>query len=60
VTRGTDPWTLCNGVRERLRGWLLNGTTTVEAKTALSLSLSLSLSQEMLNSNYRDSTRVSS
>ena len=23
VTRGTDPWTLCNGVRERLRGWLL-------------------------------------
>ena len=25
VTRGTDPWTLCNGVRERLHGWLLSG-----------------------------------
>ncbi len=24
VTRGTDPWTLCNGVRERLRDWLLS------------------------------------
>lgn len=33
VTRGTDPWTLCNGVRERLRLWLTHGTTTVEAKT---------------------------
>src|SRR5487761_768002 len=33
VTRGTDPWTLCNGVRERLRDWLLSGTTTIEAKT---------------------------
>ena len=21
VTRGTDPWTLCNGVRERLNDW---------------------------------------
>ncbi len=37
VTRGTDPWTLCNGVRERLRGWLLSGTTTVEAKTGYHL-----------------------
>lgn len=23
VTRGTDPWTLCNDVRDRLRHWLL-------------------------------------
>ncbi|MBO3751293.1 imidazolonepropionase [Streptosporangiaceae bacterium NEAU-GS5] len=37
VTRGTDPWTLCNGVRERLREWLLAGTTTVEAKTGYHL-----------------------
>ena len=37
VTRGTDPWTLCNGVRERLRSWLLNGTTTIEAKTGYHL-----------------------
>ncbi|MQA94171.1 MAG: imidazolonepropionase [Streptosporangiales bacterium] len=37
VTRGTDPWTLCNGVRERLRTWLLSGTTTVEAKTGYHL-----------------------
>ena len=37
VTRGTDPWTLCSGVRERLRGWLLSGTTTVEAKTGYHL-----------------------
>jgi imidazolonepropionase len=37
VTRGTDPWTLCNGVRERLRGWLLSGTTTIEAKTGYHL-----------------------
>jgi imidazolonepropionase len=37
VTRGTDPWTLCNGVRERLRGWLLTGTTTIEAKTGYHL-----------------------
>lgn len=37
VTRGTDPWTLCNGVRERLRSWLLNGATTVEAKTGYHL-----------------------
>ncbi len=37
ITRGTDPWTLCNGVRERLRAWLLNGTTTVEAKTGYHL-----------------------
>src|SRR5690348_17077623 len=37
VTRGTDPWTLCNGVRERLREWLLGGTTTVEAKTGYHL-----------------------
>ncbi len=37
VTRGTDPWTLCSGVRERLRCWLLNGTTTVEAKTGYHL-----------------------
>jgi imidazolonepropionase len=37
VTRGTDPWTLCSGVRERLRSWLLSGTTTVEAKTGYHL-----------------------
>jgi imidazolonepropionase len=37
VTRGTDPWTLCNGVRERLRAWLLAGTTTIEAKTGYHL-----------------------
>jgi imidazolonepropionase len=37
VTRGTDPWTLCNGVRERLRCWLLAGTTTIEAKTGYHL-----------------------
>jgi imidazolonepropionase len=37
ITRGTDPWTLCNGVRERLRDWLLNGTTTIEAKTGYHL-----------------------
>ena len=37
VTRGTDPWTLCNGVRERLRGWLLTGATTIEAKTGYHL-----------------------
>src|SRR5882757_10453490 len=33
VTRGTDPWTLCNGVRERLGEWLRFGATTIEAKT---------------------------
>jgi imidazolonepropionase len=37
VTRGTDPWTLCNGVRERLRDWLRSGTTTIEAKTGYHL-----------------------
>src|SRR6185312_59966 len=37
VTRGTDPWTLCNGVRERLREWLRSGTTTIEAKTGYHL-----------------------
>jgi imidazolonepropionase len=37
VTRGTDPWTLCNGVRERLRAWLRSGTTTIEAKTGYHL-----------------------
>ena len=37
VTRGTDPWTLCNGVRERLRDWLHSGTTTIEAKTGYHL-----------------------
>jgi imidazolonepropionase len=37
VTRGTDPWTLCSGVRERLRCWLRSGTTTVEAKTGYHL-----------------------
>ena len=37
VTRGTDPWTLCSGVRERLRDWLLSGTTTIEAKTGYHL-----------------------
>ena len=37
VTRGTDPWTLCSGVRDRLRDWLLGGTTTIEAKTGYHL-----------------------
>jgi imidazolonepropionase len=37
VTRGTDPWTLCNLVRGRLREWLLSGTTTIEAKTGYHL-----------------------
>ena len=37
VTRGTDPWTLCNAVRARLRDWLLSGTTTIEAKTGYHL-----------------------
>ena len=37
VTRGTDPWTLCNNVRERLRQWFLSGTTTIEAKTGYHL-----------------------
>ena len=37
VTRGTDPWTLCNAVRERLQRWVLNGTTTIEAKTGYHL-----------------------
>jgi imidazolonepropionase len=37
VTRGTDPWTLCNNVRERLASWLLSGTTTIEAKTGYHL-----------------------
>jgi imidazolonepropionase len=37
ITRGTDPWTLCSGVRDRLHEWLLSGTTTVEAKTGYHL-----------------------
>jgi imidazolonepropionase len=37
ITRGTDPWTLCNGVRERLSRWLRSGTTTIEAKTGYHL-----------------------
>jgi imidazolonepropionase len=37
VTRGTDPWTLCSGVRDRLGDWLVSGTTTVEAKTGYHL-----------------------
>lgn len=37
ITRGTDPWTLCSGVRDRFRAWLLSGTTTVEAKTGYHL-----------------------
>src|ERR1700742_4492513 len=37
VTRGTDPWTLCNNVRERLALWLQSGTTTIEAKTGYHL-----------------------
>ena len=37
VTRGTDPWTLCNGVRERMGRWLRCGTTTIEAKTGYHL-----------------------
>ena len=37
VTRGTDPWTLCSGVRERLGSWLASGTTTIEAKTGYHL-----------------------
>jgi imidazolonepropionase len=37
VTRGTDPWTLCDAVRARLRPWLESGTTTIEAKTGYHL-----------------------
>ena len=37
VTRGTDPWTLCNHVRARLAEWLRSGTTTIEAKTGYHL-----------------------
>src|SRR5258705_8969745 len=37
VTRGTDPWTLCNQVRGRMRDWLLSGTTTIEAKSGYHL-----------------------
>ncbi len=37
VTRGTDPWTLCNRVRGRMRDWLLGGATTIEAKTGYHL-----------------------
>jgi len=37
ITRGTDPWTLCSGVRERLGEWLASGTTTIEAKTGYHL-----------------------
>jgi imidazolonepropionase len=37
VTRGTDPWTLCNNVRERLASWLQSGATTIEAKTGYHL-----------------------
>ncbi len=37
VTRGTDPWTLCNHVRNRMRDWLMSGTTTIEAKTGYHL-----------------------
>ena len=37
VTRGTDPWTLCNHVRERLAAWLASGATTIEAKTGYHL-----------------------
>jgi imidazolonepropionase len=37
VTRGTDPWTLCNLVRLRLAEWLRTGTTTIEAKTGYHL-----------------------
>src|SRR5262249_3373303 len=33
VTRGTDPWTLCNGGRNRRAEWLMSGTTTIRAKT---------------------------
>src|SRR5260370_25235544 len=37
ITRGTDPWTLCDAVRARLRDWMLSGTTTIEAKTGYHL-----------------------
>ena len=37
VTRGTDPWTLCNHVRGRLAAWLQSGATTIEAKTGYHL-----------------------
>ena len=37
VTRGTDPWTLCNNVRSRMRDWLVSGATTIEAKTGYHL-----------------------
>ena len=41
VTRGTDPWTLCNNVRERLASWLQSGTTTIEAKVPPELAAEL-------------------
>src|ERR1700721_3906103 len=34
VTRGTDPWTLCNNVRERLGAWRQTGTRRIAADTA--------------------------
>src|SRR5262249_31591834 len=37
VTRGTDPWTLGTGARDRLREWLLSGTTPSEAQTGYPL-----------------------
>ena len=37
VTRGTDPWTLCDAVRARLAAWLEGGATTIEAKTGYHL-----------------------
>src|ERR1700749_536403 len=37
VTRGTDPWTLCNHVRKRLGSCLQSGTTPIEAKTGYPL-----------------------
>src|SRR5690242_21781400 len=43
VTRGTDPWTLCNGVRARLGRWLRSGTTSLAAKTRYHLTRHCSL-----------------
>ena len=35
ITRGTDPWTLCDAVRARLRDWLLGGTTRSRPRPAI-------------------------
>jgi len=59
VTRGTDPWTLCNGVRERLRSWLLAGTTTIEAKTGYHLTRDGELADVRLLRSLEDEPNMS-